>query len=822
MRRVGIALALLIFSVPVSAADIPAGHQPDPNAVRRYGPAYRYPQAGWVVLHVEGDPYPRGYQHGWLMAAEITAEVRTLSEVRSAKTPADGWSSLRTMVNALFLRKFDREYLEEMKGIAEGAAAAGAKFDGRTLDLLDIVCVNTYMEWDVLDTALAANPHGLEGVKFPVPKNPPAPKNPGRCSAFAATGPATADGKIVFGHITMSALNSGPYVNVWIDIVPTAGRRVVMQAFPGGIWSSQDFYMNDAGVLLAETTLDQTKFDPEGTPLTNRARKAIQYSENIDTVVKLLSTKNNGLYTNEWLIADIKTNEIALFELGTHKTKLRRSSKDEWFGGTRGFYWGCNNGKDPEVRRESIPAEDRPENLTWVPDDRDTAWLKLFEKHNGKIDAAFGKLAFTTPPLAASISLDAKFTTADLAKDLAAHAVYGPPLGKVWQPTFEERTKHPAIKPLVPHPWTVLTVNTPPVKAEGVAAIDLPEKVPETHLTLYDRLKIEPDPETEPAWAGPLVAKADADLWLAGGFAGYERIVALEHALKEKSGGKLTPADAERIEAAVFDYRAKWLSAKKAAPDWRTQTRTVPPTELMKLLDGNRFGREQTGFGVVTLHALRKELGAETFDKAMADFGRAHNGKVVTTLRFATALNTDLHEVIEKVKRHAGDTPAYSTHSFLDELDSCVIVYGTRDETAANKEAALHLQERVRRRWSNVILPVVSDKDASSEMLTSKHLLLVGRPATNRVAAEFANTLPVRFTAGSFALNGDVYAHPDSAVIAAGVNPKNPRYSVVLLAGLSAAATYHVPTVLMTKGAPAAEVLVCPADTTARTRAVTR
>ena len=74
-----------------------------------------------------------------------------------------------------------------------------------------------------------------------------------------------------------------------------------------------------------------------------------------------LSKDNNGLYTNEWLLADTKTNEIAMFELGTHKTKLYRSSKNEWFGDTPGFYWGCNNTKDREVRLETIASvNDRP------------------------------------------------------------------------------------------------------------------------------------------------------------------------------------------------------------------------------------------------------------------------------------------------------------------------------------------------------------------------------------------------------------------------------------------------------------------------------
>ena len=44
---------------------------PSREAVRTFGPAYRYPAAGWIYLHIEGQPYERGYQHGYLMAREI-------------------------------------------------------------------------------------------------------------------------------------------------------------------------------------------------------------------------------------------------------------------------------------------------------------------------------------------------------------------------------------------------------------------------------------------------------------------------------------------------------------------------------------------------------------------------------------------------------------------------------------------------------------------------------------------------------------------------------------------------------------------------------
>src|SRR6516164_8522385 len=137
----------LFFLVLVACAVAPAAgraadFQPDPRAVQRYGPAYRYPQAGWVVLHIEGEPYERGVQHGRLMAPEIAAHVRCIAAVQSSKSPADGWRQTRTLVNALFLRRYEKEYLEEMKGIADGASAAGARYDNRPIDLVDIVALN--------------------------------------------------------------------------------------------------------------------------------------------------------------------------------------------------------------------------------------------------------------------------------------------------------------------------------------------------------------------------------------------------------------------------------------------------------------------------------------------------------------------------------------------------------------------------------------------------------------------------------------------------------------------------------------------------------
>ena len=45
---------------------------------------------------------------------------------------------------------------------------------------------------------------------------------------------------------------------------------------------------------------------------------------------------------------------------------------------------------------------------SWRPSPRDQMWVQLYHQNKGKIGADFGRLAFTTVPLAAYHSFDAK------------------------------------------------------------------------------------------------------------------------------------------------------------------------------------------------------------------------------------------------------------------------------------------------------------------------------------------------------------------------------------------------------------------------------
>ena len=81
--------------------------------------------------------------------------------------------------------------------------------------------------------------------------------------------------------------------------------------------------------------------------MASRIRKAIQYAEHIDQAVEILKKDNNGLYTNEWLLGDINTNEIAMFELGTHKTQAAPQQQERMDRRHRGLLLGLQQHQGP-------------------------------------------------------------------------------------------------------------------------------------------------------------------------------------------------------------------------------------------------------------------------------------------------------------------------------------------------------------------------------------------------------------------------------------------------------------------------------------------
>jgi hypothetical protein len=723
---------------------------PARDAIQTFGPAYRYPAAGWIYLHIEGEPYERGYQHGHLMSREIPEYLARCANLLGSK---DHWDDYRTTANALFLRGFDRELLEEMRGIADGASDAGARWKDRRIDLVDIVVANTTVEMGELASAAAATPTGLEGLSLDAPPYSDPRRNSAKdhCSAFAATGPATRDGKMVIGHVTWWPLTLAEQTNVMLDIKPASGHRILLQSYPGGIESGTDWYQNDAGVVLTETTIDQTPFNPGGTPVAFRARMAIQYSKNIDDVVRILSAQNNGLYTNEWIMGDAKTNEIAIFDLGTNHTKLWRSSKNEWFGNTPGFYWGDNNAKDLDVRLETYPdPRGDPDFIPYVPSRRDMAWQQLYNRYRGQIDEQFGFLAFRSAPLVAVSTMDAKVVTADMASHMMVWAEIGRPNQREWLP--DKRYDFAGDDGLYPsgyylfdaQPDETLRASIEQNEKMRMAASAAPETpaVSASNKPFYD----------DRLWKGWVLPASDRDTWFVAGSAAYYRV------LQSKNENE-----------AMNAQRAIWRSLQVSAP-----------TPL------DQYRREQAK-GVLFLDSLRQKMGDEAFLNLMHDYFRAHTTKTVTADSFLeqaglTRVSAHLDEI------DPPDGPTYLVNDIWRRLPSAVIVYGTLRDAGANRYAAEQLQHKFLNAYESAV-PIYKDFEVSDDLLRHREVVFVGRPEANSALARWSARLGLDFQGAAFKINGDVHASERQALVFAAENPLNRACMVLVIAGNDALST---------------------------------
>ncbi|HTC31734.1 MAG TPA: C45 family autoproteolytic acyltransferase/hydrolase [Bryobacteraceae bacterium] len=709
---------------------------PAPSAVTTYGPAYRYPVAGWIYLHVEGKPYDRGYQHGRLMAKEIPQYMERCAAELDPVGKNKSWDLARTTVSALFLHGFDQEILQEMKGIADGASDAGARFENRPIDLTDIAVVNTTVELGDLKDALAITPNGLEGLRLIAPNYGDRKReHQDHCSAFAATGPATRDGRMVIGHITWWPLTLAEQTNVMIDIQPSTGHRVLMQSYPGGIESGTDWYQNDAGIVLSETTINQSPFNVNGTPVAYRARHAIQYGDSIDKVVEILSTKNNGLYTNEWLLGDAKTNEIALFELGTYKSRLYRSSKNDWFGGTEGFYWGDNNAKDLSVRLEETPDPNSPPSyIPYVPTNRDLKWQDLYHEYKGKIDEQFGFMAFHTAPLVSPTAMDAKVTTADMASRLMVWAEFGRSNQTERLPSRVDSDEYAANDGLYPSGYRLISAGPAPDSKPATAKTWIEDPPRPQYM---DRL-----------WKGWVLPAADADVWFASGSAAYYEDL-----------------ESRDLSNAMAAHWAQYRSLSSiSAPNAKQQF------EL------------ETHKGALFLDQLRRNIGDDRFFKLMSDFFAAHKARAVTAQSFLDAAG-----VTFALPADPGG-PAYLLTDIRERLASAILVYGTQADAGANRYAAEQLEKRFYLALETAV-PIRKDFEVTDADLRTHDVIFVGRPETNSALAAIDSKLGLDYSGGLFRIAGQDHASETEAIAFAASNPLDPHHMILILAGNSALET---------------------------------
>jgi len=141
----GIALGAAPVFLNAKVASVNAGEQAALAQRRADDPAlakaYRFERGGWIYVHLEGAPHDIGYQHGYLLAPEISDAFAAVSS-EMTYTSKRNWDFFRRAAHTMMWPKIDVDYQSELAGIVDGLRARGYT----KLDQDDIVAMNGFME----------------------------------------------------------------------------------------------------------------------------------------------------------------------------------------------------------------------------------------------------------------------------------------------------------------------------------------------------------------------------------------------------------------------------------------------------------------------------------------------------------------------------------------------------------------------------------------------------------------------------------------------------------------------------------------------------
>jgi len=506
MKKIScIIFVLLLLSTTILSADLVKSQDTKEDDIiscssEKYQNAYRYNIQGWIYLHIEGKPYERGYQHGYLLADEIVDHITRWSNIihnsaKNLKKPVDfdsseyqqmsndWWESCRSAIKKIYWDRTPEEYQNEMKGIAEGVKAKGGKVLGRDVDYIDILTLNQMYEYmtrldyrskgfhpikDLLNIGKILRPTGLSVDEKKYLNNFNSEViEPHHCNAFIATGDATTNGQMVASQSVRYGGWWFPYYvaqrwNVIIDIVPEEGHRLTMASGPGFIWSNENYYQNEKGIVILETTLPQGLWNNKGYSMVIRTRRAIQYSDTLDKAIEYLKEGNDGLWTGGYLLGDTKTGEIARFELALYHSQIWRTFD--------GYLWIANNPENKGVRIEANGL-----GLTGVilklrgisyysyytrryfDAPRDTKFRELGEQYYGEIDIEVlkNKIMYEYP-ITDDWTTDIKATDTQLINTNSLWTHFGNAQGMVFDVSDEEKILQ-GDKNVPPVGWTLIS-----------------------------------------------------------------------------------------------------------------------------------------------------------------------------------------------------------------------------------------------------------------------------------------------------------------------------------------------------------------------------
>ena len=276
-------------------------------------------KGGWIILTIRGNPYQRGFVHGFSLHLELKKVLKSFPIMieRSNHQSLNSYLEQTTRIILPIVRQYFPEIYEEIVGIRDGSISAGTPI---SLEFL--------IGWNVFCS--------FDGIQM------------SKCSAFIST---NGEKNIVMAHNTHSDLIIGRLSYVILYIVPEQGFPFVMQTSPGLVWSSMDWWISQSGIIGCETALAGINYKPHfGFPIFCRIRQAMQYGKTLDDYLTILSNQNAGDYACSWLLGDIHTCEIMRFEMGLYIYSIERTFD--------GVFYGMNGPFNAELRENETNNRD--------------------------------------------------------------------------------------------------------------------------------------------------------------------------------------------------------------------------------------------------------------------------------------------------------------------------------------------------------------------------------------------------------------------------------------------------------------------------------
>ncbi len=344
---------------------------------------------GVRVVYLAGSPHEIGVQHGTLLKNEIHALISYFFE---EKKSLFGASQEALAKGSEVLEKFiPGEYIEEMKGIAEGAGVPYEK----------VLYSNTFLD------VVSAN---WVGVK-------PA------CSNFAAFPGESKDVAVVHGrNLEWSADEKVAKMNTVFFITPEKGIPFVTLSWPGIAGALTG--MNASQISMGEMTSMSSEATLEGTPIMIQLRALVERAKNLDDAYKTLSGMPRTTGYNV-LVTDGKIDSGFIAEM-TASRIVRIEPKDNFLMHTNHF-----------VNKELSKTQMKYLYMFYAGKKSDTfyrydRYIELLNSNRGKVDAnaAISFLSDKHDPVTKSVSGD--LTNTICANNTLQSTVMLPKTGEIY------------------------------------------------------------------------------------------------------------------------------------------------------------------------------------------------------------------------------------------------------------------------------------------------------------------------------------------------------------------------------------------------------